>query len=85
MEARTKIIAAVAVIMMCAAGLVGAGYAYTASTVNEGNNASSEYLVLSQDGAGAYTFVNEQAVYYDTVNRSVAGVVTTTYELFLET
>jgi len=74
-------IAAVAVIVMCAAGLVGAGYAYTASTVNEGNNANSEYIVLSQSGAGAYTFVNEQAVYYNTVNRSVAGEPTTTYEL----
>jgi len=74
-------IAAVAVIVMCAAGLVGAGYAYTASTTNDGNNASSEYLVLSQDGPGAYTFVNKQAIYYDTVNRKVDGAVGTAYTL----
>lgn len=68
MEARTKIIAAVAVIMMCAAGLVGAGYAYTASTVNSGNDATSEYVLLGQDGTGKYTFSDDEYVFYDTVN-----------------
>lgn len=68
MEARTKIIAAVAVIMMCAAGLVGAGYAYTASTENSGNDATSEYVKLTQNGPGAYTFANDLTVYADSKN-----------------
>ena len=70
MEARTKIIAAVAVITMCAAGLVGAGYAYTATTTNSSNTVVSEYVVLQQDGTGAYNFVNNQHVYYDVANPS---------------
>lgn len=68
MEARTKIIAAVAVIMMCAAGLVGAGYAYTASTVNNGNSAGAEYLTLVQGSTGAYGFADgtpAQDIYWD--------------------
>lgn len=51
-------IAAVAVIVMCAAGLVGAGYAYTATTTNSGNNATTEYIEIHQDGNGAYTFTS---------------------------
>lgn len=80
MEAKTtKMIAAVAVIVMCAAGLVGAGYAYTASTVNNSNTATSEYVVLTQSGTGAYTFSESTKVYYDTYNSdSVSG---TTYLL----
>ena len=53
---------------MCAAGLVGAGYAYTATTENAGNTVISEYVELSQTGAGAYNFVNNQHIYYNTVN-----------------
>ena len=67
MEARTKIIAAVAVIMMCAAGLVGAGYAYTASTVNSDNNAGYEYVTLTQ-AADKYTFVSDGKVYFSDIN-----------------
>ena len=78
MEAKTKIMAAVAVIVMCAAGLVGAGYAYTASTQNAGNSVESEYVVLSQSGTGAYNFVDDQHVYYNTVNTAAD---TTTYLL----
>ena len=80
MEARTKIIAAVAVIMMCAAGLVGAGYAYTASTVNEGNYAVSEYVVLSQSGTGAYQFADDYTIYTSTLNKEEAGVEKTYYK-----
>ncbi len=76
MEARTKIIAAVAVIMMCAAGLVGAGYAYTASTINDDNNVSSEYVKLTQAGPGAYKFAptaSNLEVYYDSINYTNAS------------
>ena len=72
MEAKTtKMIAAVAVIVMCAAGLVGAGYAYTASTVNDGNSASSEYITLVQGGTGAYQFVTGQNVYWDSTDKMI--------------
>ena len=64
-------IAAVAVIVMCAAGLVGAGYAYTASTVNEENSASAEYITLVQGGAGEYDFADEVMVYWDQADKKV--------------
>jgi hypothetical protein len=81
MEAKPKIIAAVAVIMMCAAGLVGAGYAYTASTTNDGNSATSEYVIMSQQGPGAYKFADGARVYYDTVNSMVESIETNVYTL----
>jgi hypothetical protein len=71
MEARImKITAAAAVIMICAVAIVGVSYAYTASTENDGNNAASQYVKLSQGGTGNYTFTKDgtTTVYYDTVN-----------------
>jgi hypothetical protein len=73
MEARImKMTAAAAVIMICAVAIVGVSYAYTASTQNSGNGATSEYVTLTQTGAGAYTFANGIHVYYDTVNTTNA-------------
>lgn len=76
MEARTKIIAAVAVIMMCAAGLVGAGYAYTATTVNDGNSASTEYITLVQGEAGAYNFADGVNIYWDSYDKKIRAADT---------
>ena len=65
--------------MICAVAIVGVSYAYTASTENSGNGATSEYVTLSQDGAGAYKFANNLRVYYDTVNTT--NSTTFTYRL----
>jgi hypothetical protein len=57
------------VILLFAVCLIGAGFAYTAWTENGGNQPSSEYIVLSQNGAGAYQFApDDTIVYYDTKN-----------------
>ena len=65
MDSRTiTLIASIAVIGLVA---IGAGYAYTAITVNDGNDATSNYVVLSQSG---YTYGNAEKLYYDTVKVS---------------
>ena len=47
---------------------VGAGYAYTSSTQNSGNNAASEYVVLMQE---EYTFTSEPySLNYSTVAKA---------------
>jgi hypothetical protein len=55
------------VILLFAVCLIGAGFAYTAWTENGGNAPASEYILLTQDGAGKYQFVPDNTkVYYDT-------------------
>lgn len=77
MEAKTtKMIAAVAVIVMCAAGLVGAGYAYTASTVNDGNSVTAEYVTLTQSGTGQYKFADGLTVFYDSKDYKDTNILT---------
>ena len=50
---KVTLVATIAVIALVA---VGIGYAYSASTLNSGNNATVEYVTLVQGGDGAYTF-----------------------------
>lgn len=68
---KITLIATIAVIALVA---VGIGYAYTASTQNSGNNASSEYVTLTQSGDGAYQFADEARVYYDSIDSSATTI-----------
>lgn len=62
------LIATIAVIGIVA---VGAGYAYTALSINEGNNASAQYATLTQT---AYTFTNVAVVdEFDSLTDSTHG------------
>ena len=53
---RSKFLLASALVLLLAAAFAAVGYAYTASTENSGNMASSEYVVLTQQ---EYTFTND--------------------------
>ncbi|MBE6524796.1 MAG: hypothetical protein E7Z65_08035 [Thermoplasmata archaeon] len=66
---KITLIATIAVIALVA---VGVGYAYTAITNNEGNTTTVEYVTLTQNGTGAYQFVNaeDNEIYFDTVGKS---------------
>ena len=61
---KVTFIATIAAIVLVA---VGIGYAYTAMTTNQGNQAAPEYITLTQSGDGAYTFTTEakHTVYWD--------------------
>ncbi|AMK13545.1 hypothetical protein AUP07_0491 [methanogenic archaeon mixed culture ISO4-G1] len=47
----------------------GVGYAYTAISVNDGNNASANYVTITQEGSdiGAYTF-GDAEIRYDLIS-----------------
>ena len=63
MDSRTiTLIASIAVIGLVA---VGVGYAYTAMTVNDGNNAQAKYVTLTQD---SYTFSSSNSEYFDSIS-----------------
>ena len=66
---KVTLIATIAAILLLA---VGIGYAYTASTLNSGNEANSEYVTLVQgdatDSKGAYNFASGVKVTWDTVD-----------------
>ena len=67
---KITLIATIAVIALVA---VGVGYAYTATTQNTANNASSNYIVLSQN---VYSWGTQQ-LYYDTINTAAVDGGTT--------
>ncbi len=75
----------VATIIAIALLAVGVGYAYTASTVNSGNNATSEYLTIIQDnttsGSGAYTFAENAKVTWNAADRMGSTTPETTFTL----
>ena len=79
---KVTLIATIAAILLLA---VGIGYAYTASTLNSGNNATSEYITLIQDNIdskGAYTFTEDnEKVYWNSEDRKVGDDVKTKYTL----
>ncbi len=79
---RTTFIATIVVIALLA---VGIGYAYTAITANNGNDADNEYVKLSQSGTGSYKFTDaDERIYYDTVNISAErGQTSNNYTYFL--
>ena len=57
---KVTLFATIAVIALVA---VGIGYAYTATTVNSGNNVSTEYITLVQGGTGAYQFASGDNIF----------------------
>ena len=59
---KVSFFATIAVIVLVA---VGIGYAYTAMTTNSNNSADVEYVLLTQDGTGKYTFADGDKVYWD--------------------
>lgn len=60
---KVTLVATIAVIALLA---VGIGYAYTAMTTNQGNNASPEHLSIVQGGTGEYQFApGNQHIYWD--------------------
>lgn len=85
----TRKITLIAIIAIIALAAVGVGYAYTAMTVNQGNNAAPEFITLSQgDGAVAdYTFTydedtaNTEIIYWDSANYSNGTAVVNDYTL----
>ena len=82
---KVTLIATVAAILLLA---VGIGYAYTAITENSGNNATSEYLVVTpSDGADpAYSDSFDKEIAYDTVKISgkVKYSITTSEQVTLD-
>lgn len=56
MDNNKRITLSLAIVTIIAVAAIGIGYAYTASTINSGNTATSEYLTLVQNGSGAYMF-----------------------------
>lgn len=65
MDSRTiTLIASIAVIGLVA---IGAGYAYTALSINDGNNAAAQYVTLTQD---SYTFTTNPNSYFDSCTDS---------------
>ena len=64
---KVTLVATIAVIALVA---VGIGYAYTAITVNQGNQAEPEFITMTQAGDGAYTFTGNttEIVYWDSAN-----------------
>lgn len=81
---KVTFIATIAAIILVA---VGIGYAYTASTVNSGNNASSEYITLVQgdETPGAYQFANNEKIYWDSADYRVGEQPKTDFSLASET
>ena len=82
---KVTLVATIAVIALIA---VGIGYAYTASTVNSGNDANSEYINLVQrnvgdNTVGAYQFTSstDKSIYWDTVDYKVGSQAKTDYSL----
>ncbi len=73
---KITLIATIAVIVLIAAGV---GFAYTASTQNSGNAASSEYVTLVQGGEGAYRFSNNTELDWNTVDKKVDTNYVTEY------
>lgn len=70
----TRKIVAVASILAIALVAVSAGYAYTATTVNSGNTASTEYITIIQNDTGAYQFAQTtDKVYWNSEDYKVAN------------
>lgn len=65
---RSKFLLAMALVMVIAAGFATIGMAYTASTDNSGNTASSDYVVLTQTN---YTLTNNSSLIIDAVTMPV--------------
>lgn len=66
MENNKRITLSLVLVAIIAIAAIGVGYAYTAMTTNSGNSASSEYITLTQGGEGAYTFADNQNIYWNT-------------------
>lgn len=79
---KVTLIATIAAIALVA---VGIGYAYSASTQNAGNSATTEYITLVQDNIGtkgAYTFTEaNEKVYWNSEDRKVDTVFKTKFTL----
>ena len=57
------------ILLLFAVCLIGVGFAYVAWTENNEDHPSSEYIKLTQGGAGAYHFAPDGTkIYYDTYN-----------------
>ena len=61
----TRKVTLLATITAIALVAIGIGYAYTATTENSSNNATDEFVVLSQTN---YTYSTSTNLYFDTVN-----------------
>ncbi len=77
----TRKVTLVATIIAIALLAVGIGYAYTATTVNSGNNASPEYITLIQGDTGAYKFSDDSKIYWNTTDYKIDDQAMTDFTL----
>ena len=75
----SSILMAIGIVAVAAVAIIGLGYAYTASTDNEGNTSVAKYITLNQGNVQgvSYTGAFDNAIKFDTVTGSSG----TTYSL----